>query len=316
MPFAASERHEIWSADVRHLDMIDEPLVGGKAYSMTITDNFSRAILASAVTCRQDLPAFLSVFYRAVERHGAPKTLVTDSGSIFLAKRARAVYAKLGIRKLEIEKGRPWQNFSETTFGIQQRMADWHFQRAESWAELVEVHGRFVSDYNAQSHFAHRRREDGWRSLGEVLSWAAGMRFHPEDLERAFFSERHTRAGRPGLRYPDALEALRRGGPRRRGGGAVAFGEDPHRGARRRGALGLRGRLRRGRWSGRSGRLLEVKKPTLFETSFVPGQMRLFGQNNRRAKRGAPLQRPVFQVQMCHLRPVLDTAWVLSWIGG
>jgi hypothetical protein len=27
---------------------------------------------------------------------------------------------------------------------------------------------------------------------------------------------------------------------------------------------------------GRSGRLLEVKKPTLFETSFVPGQMRLF----------------------------------------
>ena len=28
---------------------------------------------------------------------------------------------------------------------------------------------------------------------------------------------------------------------------------------------------------GRSGRLLEVKKPTLFETSFVPGQMRLFG---------------------------------------
>ena len=87
MPFAASERHEIWSADVRHLDMVDEGLVGGKAYSVTVMDNYSRAILASAVTRRQDLSAFLCVFYRAVERHGAPKTLVTDSGSVFLSKR-------------------------------------------------------------------------------------------------------------------------------------------------------------------------------------------------------------------------------------
>ncbi len=49
MPFAASKRHEVWSADVRHLDMVDEALVGGKAYSVTVMDNFSRAILASAV---------------------------------------------------------------------------------------------------------------------------------------------------------------------------------------------------------------------------------------------------------------------------
>jgi transposase InsO family protein len=192
MPFSATERHQIWSADVRHLDMVDEGLTG-KAYSVTIMDNYSRAILASAVTRRQDLSAFLSVFYRAVELYGAPKTLVTDSGSIFLANRARAVYAKLGANKEEIEKGRPWQNFSETTFGIQQRMADRHFSRAESWAELVEAHDRFVRDYNAQPHFAHQRRKDGRRSPGEVLSWVTSMRFHPKDLERAFFSERRTR---------------------------------------------------------------------------------------------------------------------------
>jgi len=66
MPFSASERHEVWSADVRHLGMIDESLVGGKAYSVTVMDNYSRAILASAVTRRQGLSAFLFVFYRAV----------------------------------------------------------------------------------------------------------------------------------------------------------------------------------------------------------------------------------------------------------
>src|SRR3712207_4715806 len=131
MPFAASARHEVWSADVRHLDIVDESLVGSKAYAVTVMDNYSRAILSSAVTRMQDLRAFLSVFYRAVERHGTPKTLVTDSGSVFLPNRAKAVYEALGISKEEIEKGRPWQNFSDTTFGIQQRMADWHFQNAE-----------------------------------------------------------------------------------------------------------------------------------------------------------------------------------------
>ena len=193
MPFAASERHEVWSADVRHLDMVAEDLVGGKAYAVTVMDNFSRAVLASALTRRQDLSAFLSVLYRAVDRFGVPKTLVTDSGSVFLSNRVRAVYAKLGVVKEQIEKGRPWQNYLETAFNVQRRMADWHFQKAESWVALVEAHDRFVADYNAQSHFAHQRREDGRRTPAEVLSWVTGMRFHPKDLERAFFSERFSR---------------------------------------------------------------------------------------------------------------------------
>lgn len=285
MPFAASARHEAWSADVRHLDMVDESLVGSKAYVVTVMDNYSRAILSSAVTRRQDLRAFLSVFYRAVERHGAPKkTLVTDSGSVFLANRAKAVYAALGISKEEIEKGRPWQNFSETTFGIQQRMADWHFQKAGSWAELVEAHDRFVEDYNAQSHFAHQRREDGRRSPGEVLSWVSGMRFHPKDLERAFFSERFSRVldacgyatlmrwrlyGEEVLAGKEAdLWLLENTLTLEHAGEPLSAYE-----VVRDDAAGSPDDAR-----GRSGgRLAAVRKPMLFETSYVAGQMRLFG---------------------------------------
>ena len=278
MPFAASERHEVWSADVRHLDMVDESLVGGKAYAVTVMDNYSRAILASAVTRRQDLSAFMSVLYRAVERHGAPKTLVTDSGSVFLSKRARAVYAKLGMDKEEIEKGRPWQNYSETTFGIQQRMADWHFQKAESWAGLVAAHDRFVADYNAQPHFAHQKRGDGRRSPTEVLSWVSGMRFHPKDLERAFFSERRTRTldgsgyatlmrwrlyGEEGLAGEETdLWLLEKTLTVEHAGRPLSSYEvdyDP------------------GGGRGGSGRLLAVGRPTLFETPFASDQMRLFG---------------------------------------
>ena len=278
MPFAASTWHEVWSADVRHLDMVDEDLVGGKAYAITVMDNYSRAILSSAVTRRQDLSSFLSVLYGAVDRHGAPRTLVTDSGSVFLSNRARAIYAKLDIDKREIEKGRPWQNYSETTFGIQKRMADWHFQRAESWAELVAAHDRFVADCNAQSHFAHQRREDGRRSPGEVLSWVTGMRFHKEDLERAFFSERSTRVldalgyatlmrwrlyGEEGLAGKRAdLWLLENTLTVEHAGEPLSAYEVSYDAA-----------------GGRSGagRLLEVRKPTLFETPFAAGQPRLFG---------------------------------------
>jgi hypothetical protein len=42
------------------------------------------------------------------------------------------VYEFLGIAKHEIESGRRWQSYIETTFNIQCRMADFHFAQAES----------------------------------------------------------------------------------------------------------------------------------------------------------------------------------------
>jgi hypothetical protein len=150
-------------------------------------------VLASAVSPTQDLPAFLWVLYAAVDRYGSPAALVTDGGSVFRANQARAIYEALGIHKEEIERGRPWQSYVETTFNIQRRMADWHFGRAGSWPELVAAHNAWVEDYNAQVHWAHRGRADGRRSPEEVLGWLAGVRYRDEDLERAFFSTRSSR---------------------------------------------------------------------------------------------------------------------------
>ncbi|MDP9425485.1 MAG: helix-turn-helix domain-containing protein [Actinomycetota bacterium] len=191
MPFASSKRHEYWSADIRY---VDHGLpTEGNVYVISVLENHSRAVLASSLTRAQDLPAFLSVLCRAVERYGSPEALVTDSGSVFRANRARAVYEALGIEKEEIERGKPWQNYAETTFNIQRRMADWHFARALNWADLLAAHERWVADYNEQEHWAHLGRADGRRSPSEVLGWLAGVRYLPEDLERAFFSSRFTR---------------------------------------------------------------------------------------------------------------------------
>lgn len=190
MPFAARRRHQFWSADVRYLKGLK---LGGMAYVISVLDNHSRAVLASAVTRTQDLASYLSVLYAAVEKYGSPEALVTDGGGIFRARQARAVYEALGIAKHEIERGRPWQNYVETQFNVQRRMADWHLTRAASWAELAAAHGRFVEDYNAQAHFAHVGREDGRRSPAEVLGFASGVRHREEELRRAFFSARFVR---------------------------------------------------------------------------------------------------------------------------
>src|SRR5215208_3264820 len=172
MPFAARRRHQYWSADVRY---VDNDRVGGRAYTISVLDNHSRAVLASALTRTQDLASYLSVLYAAVERYGSPEALVTDGG-IFRATQARAVYEALGIAKHEIERGRPWQNYIETHFNVQCRMADWYFARAESWTGLAAAHERFVEDYNAQAHFAHAGRADGRRSPAEVLECASARR--------------------------------------------------------------------------------------------------------------------------------------------
>ncbi len=270
MPFAARRRHQYWTADVRYLKGLK---IWDRTYVISVLDNHSRAILASAVTRTQDLASYLSVLYAAVKEYGSPEALVTDGGGVFRARQAKAVYEALGIAKHEIERGRPWQSYIETHFNVQRRMADWHFSEAESWPELVVVHDRFVENYNAQSHFAHRERDDGRRSPREVLGFATGVRHREEELRRAFFSTRF-------VRVLDALGYARFRHWR-------LYGEEALAG--REAALWLAAESLTVEHGGEplsryevevetsTGKLRTVGRPRLFETSHVLTQPRLFG---------------------------------------
>jgi putative transposase len=61
MPFRAERRHQYWTTDIRYLDM--HQLGGGMIYCISILENFSRAILASAISRQQDTEAYLAVLY-------------------------------------------------------------------------------------------------------------------------------------------------------------------------------------------------------------------------------------------------------------
>ncbi len=283
MPFQSARRHEIWSVDIRYIDhRLPEgelpegelPEGGGKVYAISILENHSRAILASAITTTQDATAYLSVLYAAIERYGSPEALVSDGGGVFKASQSKAVYRSLGITKQEIERRRPWQNFIETTFNVQRRMADYYFAIAESWEELVAAHDGWVESYNTQKHWAHRGRRDARRSPAEVLGFLTGVRHRPEDLRRAFFSTRFTRvldaSGYARLRHwrVYAEEGLARSEVALWLGAeslSIEFAGDT---------------LARYDvdYSARSNRLREVKKPRLFETIHrrTPAQPRLF----------------------------------------
>jgi putative transposase len=192
MPFKAERRHQFWSVDIRYVDM--HRLEGeDKIYCISLLENYSRAILASAITRRQDTDAYLSVFYAAIRKHGCPEALVSDHGGVFLSHEAMHIYNAFGIRKEEIQLRQAWQNYIETCFNVQRRMADWYFETAKTWEDLLATHEKWVRDYNYQKHFAHEQREDGRHSPAEVLGWVSGRQFEPDYMYHAFSAICETR---------------------------------------------------------------------------------------------------------------------------
>ena len=190
LPFQATRPHEYWFFDIRY---VDHTLGACKVYTITLLDGYSRAILASLLSRSQDLAAVLLALYAAIRQHGTPAGLVTDSGGVFLATQARRIYAALGIRKVEIARRQAWQNLIEANFGAQMRMADHGFATAASWEELRRVHEQWVDDFNDQSHWAHREREDGKHSPAEVLDRAVARPVDEDILHRVFYTLRFGR---------------------------------------------------------------------------------------------------------------------------
>lgn len=191
MPFRAQRGHQFWSVDIRYLDM--HRLGGGMIYCISIRENFSRAILASAISRKQDTRAFFAVFYAAVRKYAVPEVLVSDNGSIFTAHDTRRLCEQLDIAKQEIKKGRPYQNYIEAAFGVQRRMADWSFEKAQTWEDLLAVHEKWMQDYNFQRHLAHEERQDGCQSPAQVLGWVMGLQPEPELIYQAFSAIGETR---------------------------------------------------------------------------------------------------------------------------
>ena len=200
MPFQATTPHHYWSVDIRYLTRKEQQVPGVEvAYSITILENYSRTVLASVLSRSQDLSAYLLVLFIAITHYGTPKAIVSDGGAVFKANQAQTIYSALAMTHERIEHRQSWQNYAETMFNVQHRMADWDFAQATTWEELVAAHEAWVMNYNLQPHWAHRHREDNRHSPLEVLDSASGESYDEAALRRIFETirfERHMdRAG-------------------------------------------------------------------------------------------------------------------------
>jgi hypothetical protein len=117
----------------------------------------------------QDLSCVLIVLYAAVEQFGAPLKLLTDRGGVFRAKQLLAICEALEIEKEYIHPRQSWENLVETHFNVMRRMSQVHFDQVTSWQGAKLAHERFVTDYNAQPHWAHRKRDDNRLSVTKPL---------------------------------------------------------------------------------------------------------------------------------------------------
>lgn len=82
MPFKAARRHEFWSIDIRYIEHHQLPNIKGPVYVISVLENFSRMLLASIISEKQDTAAYLRVLALALRNYGAPEAIVTDGGGV------------------------------------------------------------------------------------------------------------------------------------------------------------------------------------------------------------------------------------------
>jgi hypothetical protein len=192
MPFRAERRHQFWSADARYIEehLLPDPK---PVYVITIFENFSRKVLSSRISPTQNQWDYMAVLVDAIRRYGAPEALVTDGGGIFYSNVAMQLYDMLGIRKERIDPGEPWQNYAETLFSVQRRLADHAFSNARNWPEMQQAHQTWWKNYNSEDHYAHRERQDGRHSPDEVLRGVLGRTYPEEVLSHVLYAMQFTR---------------------------------------------------------------------------------------------------------------------------
>jgi putative transposase len=193
-PFKAASRHERWCLDIRYIEKHRIPEIKGSFYVITVMDAFSRAILSSDIFQSQDLACVLIVLYEAREQFGAPQRLITDNGGVFRAKQLLAICEALDIEKEYIHPRETRENLVETHFNVMRRLSQVHFEQVSSWQGAKLAHERFVTDYNAQPHWALSLRDDNRLSPAEVLGQGTSKLRTPEQLHRIFYATRGSRA--------------------------------------------------------------------------------------------------------------------------
>lgn len=113
-----------WANDVWCIDFKGEFEVGGQlCYPLTVTDSFSRFVIATQAGYDTGGTRVQKSLWRAFRRYGLPRTIRSDNGAPFVGfnaprglSRLAVTWVRLGIQLERIEPGKPQQNGSHERF--------------------------------------------------------------------------------------------------------------------------------------------------------------------------------------------------------
>jgi len=136
--FEASRPNEIWTGDALHAIR----LAGRKTYLFAFIDDHSRAVMAARFGFAEDAIRLAAALRPALASRGVPEWIYVDNGSAFVDAWLLRACAKLGVKLVHSQPGRPQgrgkiERFFRTVRG--QFLAELTEQRAAQLSGLAEL---------------------------------------------------------------------------------------------------------------------------------------------------------------------------------
>ncbi len=170
--FEASRPNEIWTGDALHAIRVD----GRKTYLFAFIDDHSRAVMAARFGFAEDTIRLAAALRPALASRGVPGHAYVDNGSAFVDAWLLRACAKLGIKLVHSQPGRPEgrgkiERFFRTVRG--QFLAELTETRAAQVKDLAELNRLFTAWTETVCHV----REHSETGQAPLARWEAGGPF-------------------------------------------------------------------------------------------------------------------------------------------
>jgi len=179
--FEAARPNEIWTGDALHAIRLD----GRKTYLFAFIDDHSRAVMAARFGLAEDTIRLAAALRPALAGRGVPEHVYVDNGSAFVDAWLLRACARLGIKLVHSQPGRPEgrgkiERFFRTVRG--QFLAELTEGRAARVKDLAELNRLFT----AWTETVYHVREHSETGQPPLARWEAGGPFpRPSDPDLA-----------------------------------------------------------------------------------------------------------------------------------
>jgi len=170
--FEADRPNEIWTGDALHAIRLD----GRKTYLFCFIDDHSRAVMAARFGFAEDTIRLAAALRPALASRGVPEHVYVDNGSAFVDAWLLRACARLGVKLVHSQPGRPQgrgkiERFFRTVRG--QFLAELTEDRAAQVTGLAELNRLFT----AWTETVYHAREHSETGQPPLARWEAGGPF-------------------------------------------------------------------------------------------------------------------------------------------